>query len=151
MLLRVSDIWRRYDRVYSDWAQRHGLSTNAMTLIEEMFIRPDGIEPAEAADYLAIPRQTMTSTLDALESRGMLERLPHESDRRRKVVKFTEEGRKAAEELVNELHEWEMRAIAGLDKGERRSVFEALRKLCDDLEGSLPEKVRPARKQSGKR
>ncbi|MEG1911823.1 MAG: helix-turn-helix domain-containing protein, partial [Cloacibacillus sp.] len=63
----LSDIWRRYDQVYSRWAERHGLSTNAMSLVEELQMRPEGMEPAAVADYLGVPRQTMTSTLDALE------------------------------------------------------------------------------------
>lgn len=151
MLLKASDLWRRYDRVYSDWAQRNGLSTNAMTLIEEMYIRPEGVEPAEAADYLAIPRQTMTSTLDGLESRGLLERFPHESDRRRKVVKFTEKGKVLAEELVNELHEWELRAVALLKGSERKILFDSLDRLCNSLEGTLPERMTVEERAAGKK
>lgn len=69
-LLELSDLWRRYDRVYTCWAQKHGVSNNAMTLIEELHMRPQGVEPAEVADFLGIPRQTMTATLDALEKKS---------------------------------------------------------------------------------
>ena len=136
-LLELSDIWRRYDQVYSEWAQRHGVSANAMILIEEMAVRPEGVEPAEVADYLGIPRQTMTTTLDGLERRGLLGRFPHETDRRRKVVRFTEEGRALAERLVAELHRWELGALAEIDESERDKAFAVVKKLCGVLEKSV--------------
>ena len=42
MLLELSDLWRRYDRAYTCWAQKHGISNSAMTLIEELYMRPEG-------------------------------------------------------------------------------------------------------------
>jgi len=142
-LRELSDLWRRYDQVYSDWAQMHGVSTNAMTLIEEMYVRPEGVEPAEIADYLGIPRQTMTTTLDGLEKRGFLGRFPHSTDRRRKVVRFTEEGCKVAEELIGELHKWELEALTAISAREGEGAFVTVRKLCDGLVAGLgPRKTR---------
>lgn len=133
-LLELSDLWRRYDQVYSDWAQKHGVSTNAMTLIEEMSIRPEGVEPAEIADYLGIPRQTMTTTLDGLEKRGLLGRFPHEKDRRRKIIRFTPEGLSLAERLIDELHKWEMEALSTIESAESEAAFAVVKKFCDELE-----------------
>jgi MarR family transcriptional regulator for hemolysin len=136
-LRELSDLWRRYDQVYSDWAQMHGVSTNAMTLIEEMYVRPEGVEPAEIADYLGIPRQTMTTTLDGLERRGFLGRFPHSTDRRRKVVRFTEEGSKVAEALIGELHKWELEALTSISAREGEGAFVTVKKLCDGLVAGL--------------
>ncbi|MCE5202364.1 MAG: MarR family transcriptional regulator [Synergistaceae bacterium] len=136
-LLRLSDLWRRYDQVYSEWAQKHGVSTNVMTLIEEMHIRPDGVEPAEIADYLGIPRQTMTTTLDWLEKRGLLGRFPHVTDRRRKVIRFTPEGEVLAGNLVDELHKWELEALSTIDEAECKAAFRTVRRFCDELERGL--------------
>jgi len=136
-LLRLSDLWRRYDQVYSEWAQKHGVSTNVMTLMEEMCIRPDGVEPAEIADYLGIPRQTMTTTLDWLEKRGFIARFPHVTDRRRKVIRFTTEGEALAKKLVHELHKWELEALSSIDEAECSEAFLTVKKLCDELERLL--------------
>ena len=136
-LLELSDLWRRYDQVYSHWTQKHGVSTNAMTLIEEMSIRPEGVEPAEIADYLGIPRQTMTATLDGLEKRGLLERCPHEKDRRRKIIRFTEKGRELASSLVGALHDWEENALLTINSLERERTFRTVKRLCDALESSV--------------
>lgn len=137
MLLELSDLWRRYDRAYTCWAQKHGISNSAMTLIEELYMRPEGVEPAEVADYLGIPRQTMTATLDALERKSVVGRFPHEKDRRRKVIRFTPEGKIMAEKLVNDLHEWEMKALSSLKETELARAFKTVKFFCTELEKGL--------------
>ena len=137
MLLELSDLWRRYDRAYTCWAQKHGISNSAMTLIEELYMRPEGVEPAEVADYLGIPRQTMTATLDALERKSVVGRFPHEKDRRRKVIRFTPEGKIMAEKLVNDLHEWEMKALSSLKETELARAFKTVKLFCTELEKGL--------------
>ena len=137
MLLELSDLWRRYDRAYTCWAQKHGISNSAMTLIEELYMRPEGVEPAEVADYLGIPRQTMTATLDALERKSVVGRFPHEKDRRRKVIRFTPEGKNKAEKLVNDLHEWEMKALSSLKETELARAFKTVKLFCTELEKGL--------------
>ncbi|MDO5116148.1 MAG: MarR family transcriptional regulator [Synergistaceae bacterium] len=136
-ILELSDIWRRYDQVYSRWAEMHGLSTNAMSLLEELHRSPLGMEPAMIADYLGVPRQTMTSTLDTLEKRGIIERQPHPTDRRRKVIRFTEEGAEMADKLINDLHRWEMNAISAIPARERGRLLAAVRGFCERLEATL--------------
>lgn len=137
MLLELSDLWRRYDRAYTCWAQKHGISNSAMTLIEELYMRPEGVESAEVADYLGIPRQTMTATLDALERKSVVGRFPHEKDRRRKVIRFTPEGKIMAEKLVNDLHEWEMKALSSLKETELARAFKTVKLFCTELEKGL--------------
>ncbi len=139
ILLELSDLWRRYDRVYTCWAQKHGISNSAMTLIEELYMRPEGVEPAEIADYLGIPRQTMTATLDALEKKAVVGRFPHDKDRRRKVIRFTPEGKARAEKLVKELHEWEMKALSPLSRTELARAFKTVKFFCSELERGLTE------------
>lgn len=137
LVLELSDIWRRYDQVYSRWAERHGLSTNAMSLIEELHIRPEGMEPAALADYLGIPRQTMTSTLDGLEAKGVIERSAHPTDRRRKLIKLTPEGRSAADALVEEMHKWVMGAMSSVPPEDGARALALARLFCQQLETTL--------------
>jgi DNA-binding MarR family transcriptional regulator len=110
-----------------------------MTLTEELYMRPEGVEPAEVADYLGIPRQTMTATLDALERKSVIGRFPHEKDRRRKVIRFTPEGRALAEKLVNDLHEWEIKALSSISKTELTRTFKTVKLFCTELEKGLKE------------
>lgn len=137
-LLKMSDLWRSYDQIYSHFAETHGVSTNAMSLIEELAIRPDGIEPAEAADYLGIARQTMTTVLDSLEKKGVITRCPHASDRRRKLVRFTPEGAVYAAEIIDKLYQWELSALSAISRQEQDYAYEIVRRLCDMMKKNLP-------------
>lgn len=134
----MSDLWRSYDQVYSDFAERHGVSTNAMSLVEELAIRPDGIEPAEAADYLGIARQTMTTVIDSLEKKGVVARYPHRHDRRRKVIRFTGDGEKFAARLLDKLYKWQMEALSAISPREQDAAYLIVRRLCWELKKGLP-------------
>ena len=52
----------------------------------------DDMEPAQIAEQVLIPRQTITSILDKLEQSGLVVRTDHPTDRRRKVIRLTEAG-----------------------------------------------------------
>lgn len=137
-LLKMSDLWRSYDQVYSTFAETNGVSTNAMSLIEELAVRPAGVEPAEAADYLGIARQTMTTVLDSLEKKQVIMRCPHASDRRRKLVRFTPEGRIYAEELLGRLYKWQLSALSAISVEEQDHAYRIARRLCDIMKDNLP-------------
>lgn len=139
-LLKMSDLWRMYDQVYSDFAESQGVSTNAMSLIEELSIRPDGIEPAAAADYLGIARQTMTTVLDSLENKGVIARFPHGHDRRRKVIRFTSEGKEFADGLIDKLYKWELGALSAINDEDQEQAYIIARGLCDEMRRRLPGK-----------
>ncbi len=108
-----------------------------MSLIEELHIRPEGMEPAVLADFLGIPRQTMTSTLDGLEVKGVIERCAHPTDRRRKLIKLTPDGQNMADALVNELHKWVMGAMSAVPPEDGARALVLARLFCQRLESSL--------------
>jgi DNA-binding MarR family transcriptional regulator len=58
----------------------------------------------EAAQRLGIDRSTMVTLIDELQAKGLVERSPHGSDRRKNVVALTKRGREtmaAATEIVD--------------------------------------------------
>ena len=137
-LLEMSDLWRSYDQAYSDFAEWHGISTNAMSLIEELMTRPAGVEPAEAADHLGIARQTMTAVLDSLEKKGIIERSPHGRDRRRKIIRFTADGEEFAKRLIDKLYAWELQALTAITEKEQKYAYVITRSLSEALLDGLP-------------
>lgn len=108
-----------------------------MSLLEELHNKPEGIEPAAVADYLGVPRQTMTSTLDTLEARGIIERHSHPTDRRRKLIRLTAKGLTETDALIKELYSWEMAALSTLPERERRRTFSAVSRFCKSLESTV--------------
>ena len=66
-ILEVSDLMRRYDQVYSRWAESRGFSTNAMSLMEELHIRPEGMEP-EVRDFCTRLESAVSSNTEEKRS-----------------------------------------------------------------------------------
>jgi DNA-binding MarR family transcriptional regulator len=63
--------------------------------------------PTEMCAVLGRTTGGMTLTLDRLEAAGWVRRSADSADRRRIVVSLTEEGRRLAEAVNDELHAWE--------------------------------------------
>jgi MarR family transcriptional regulator for hemolysin len=55
---------------------------------------PDGLTQRTLTDLMASDPNTITSTLSRMETAGLIERLPHESDRRAHRVKMLPSGRR---------------------------------------------------------
>lgn len=54
---------------------------------------PQGVTQRQLADLMSSDPNTVTSVLNRMEQAGMIERKPHESDRRAKRVRITRRGR----------------------------------------------------------
>ena len=97
----------------------------------------DDAEPSVIADFICVPRQTMTSILDGMEQDGLIVRLEHPSDRRRKLVRFARKGSALAERTLKEIRRHEAQAMAALTPGELSSMLASMRKFSEALEGSV--------------
>jgi DNA-binding MarR family transcriptional regulator len=60
----------------------------------EIIGREESLRMKEVADKLGVTTGTLTVTVDKLERKGLIERRPHETDRRSLRVSLTEAGRK---------------------------------------------------------
>ena len=95
------------------------------------------VEPSVIADFICVPRQTMTSILDGMEQDGLIVRQEHPSDRRRKLVRFARKGSALAERALKEIRRHEAQAMAALTPGELSSMLASMRKFSEALEGSV--------------
>lgn len=57
--------------------------------------RQPGVTQHALGESAGIDPSTMVATLDLLEERGLAERRPHKTDRRKRAVHLTDEGRRA--------------------------------------------------------
>ncbi len=72
----------------------------------------------------------VTSLVDALEARGMVERLAHPTDRRAKLIALTAEGLRMRQLVMERLHE-PPQAMSALTTAEQRTLSGLLRKLVE--------------------
>lgn len=93
-----------------------------------------GLEPAQIADALHAPRQTISSTLNLLESRGLAVRTAHASDRRRKLVTLSPAGRRVARRIRDDILATEKAALAVLPANRLGEVHAWLSSFTAELE-----------------
>jgi DNA-binding MarR family transcriptional regulator len=73
----------------------------------------------------------VTGIVDGLEERGYVERRPHPSDRRVKVVTITALGEKAKANAMDRLNEPPPSLLRALTQNEQRTLRDLLRKVRD--------------------
>lgn len=93
----------------------------------------DGAErpltPSEIGERILLPSASITSTLDNLERRGWVQRVPNPDDRRSLLIEITDEGRATADQLLPGIRQLERRALAGLTPRERTQLLGILAKV----------------------
>jgi DNA-binding MarR family transcriptional regulator len=83
---------QRFTRLNAAALEPHGITGSELAVLLVL----DALGPTsqqDAARRLGVDRTTMVALVDALEANGIVVREPYEHDRRRNVVRITEQGR----------------------------------------------------------
>jgi DNA-binding MarR family transcriptional regulator len=106
------------------------LSQSALQVLAVVDGAGQPLEPSVIAQRRLLTTGSMTSLLDNLEKRGLIERLPHPQDRRKLLIDITPEGEATVDAVLPALHARERELIdAALTPTERRSLVGILAKL----------------------
>ena len=81
------------------------------------------------AEMLRCDASWITGIVDGLEERGYVERQPHSTDRRVKVVTITPLGEKAKVKALERLHQPPPSLVNALTQNEQRTLRDLLRKV----------------------
>ena len=88
------------------------------------------LEPSVIAERVLITTGTMTSVLDTLEKRGLIQRMPHPGDRRKLLVSITPQAQAILDELLPSLHAREREVISNaLSTREQRELLRLIAKV----------------------
>ena len=87
------------------------------------------LTPSEIGERILLPSATITSTLDALEHRGWVRRVPNPDDRRSVLIEITPDGRRIADQLLPGIRSLERSALSALTKSERTQLLALLAKV----------------------
>ena len=68
----------------------------------------------------------MTSLLDTLEGRGLIERHPHPTDRRKVLIHLTDSAREIVDQMLPTVHATATEAFADLTESEREQMIRSL-------------------------
>jgi DNA-binding MarR family transcriptional regulator len=111
------------------------------------------LTPSEIANRVLVASATMTATLDQLERRHWVRRLPNSADRRSVLVEITDEGRAVTDRMLPVIRNVERTTMAVLSERERAQLVKMLDKVLnrtaelasgDPIDAAGP-RVRPER------
>jgi DNA-binding MarR family transcriptional regulator len=91
------------------------------------------LTPGVIAERAIIAAASTTSVLDTLERRGLVERRPHPSDRRKVLVDLTASGRAAIDRILPGIHRLEKEVLHPLTQDEQRDLLSLVAKVQASL------------------
>jgi DNA-binding MarR family transcriptional regulator len=112
----------------------HDLSFGAFTMLFCLWVWGP-LEVREAAERMAVSRPTVSGVADTLERRGLVERLDHASDARRRSLVLTALGQQLFAELFPVVNRQEGAACRDLEPEEATELARLLRKLVHSSQG----------------
>lgn len=118
------------DAIFADRVNRpfelRPVEYTVLALIHE---NPD-VSATRLARALAVTPPNIAAWIDRLEKRGLVQRIPHATDRRAQYLRTTAQGAALASNATESVLAGERSALAGLSKGERMILVELLHKLA---------------------
>ena len=87
------------------------------------------LTPSQVSDRVLVASATMTATLDLLERRGWIRRIPNPDDRRSVLIEITSDGRAITDQLLPGIRALERSVLSVLTPGERAGLLELLAKI----------------------
>ncbi|GAB4359167.1 MAG: MarR family transcriptional regulator [Gammaproteobacteria bacterium] len=94
---------------------------------------PDGLTMGQLSARMMVSGGNVTGVVDRLVKDGLVERVDVPGDRRRNLVRLTDEGRARFAEMAAEHHRTLHRLLADLDHDAIESLFALLGRLKDSV------------------
>lgn len=92
---------------------------------------PQGITQRAITDLMASDPNTITSTIARMEKAGLVERRPHEADKRAHRVRLLPLGRRTFEKARKVASELQHQILTALPESQRDGFLEALQVIAD--------------------
>ena len=110
-------------------AATFGISQAAATALAVIDGAGTPLTPSQVSDRILIASATMTATLDLLEHRGWIRRVPNPADRRSVLIEITSEGRAITDQLLPGIRAIERSILSALTPDERAHLLDLLAKV----------------------
>lgn len=100
---------------YELYARRHGLTAKELFVLDIVWFAPDGCLQSDICERLSATKQTVSAIIKKFWKQGYISLTESETDRRNKIVRFTEAGIEYAGKIIPPAADAEIDAMAELD------------------------------------
>jgi MarR family transcriptional regulator, negative regulator of the multidrug operon emrRAB len=112
-----------------------GLAEAEFRVLTTLYSQPDGVaHPGDLCVRASQSPANMSRISDALVERGLITRVSSVADRRRMVLRITEEGERFVRDLLPKLHLPLLQMLRDFPDSEQRAMCEQLKKLAGELD-----------------
>jgi MarR family transcriptional regulator, negative regulator of the multidrug operon emrRAB len=112
-----------------------GLAEAEFRVLTTLFSQPEGVaHPSELCARTSQSPANMSRISDALVARGLITRVSSVHDRRRMVLRITEEGEEFVRQLLPKLHQPLRRMLKDFPESEQRQLADQLKRLAAELD-----------------
>jgi MarR family transcriptional regulator for hemolysin len=128
----MNRIMGRYNADLQASLKAQGLTTVKMRTLAVLAVVP-GLTINELAVYAVTEQSTMSRTLEALESAGLVRRVERKSDGRVREIYLTDEGWQEFDAVWPVMHAGYETMFAGIDTDERAAFIATLQKVLRNI------------------
>ena len=100
---------------YELYARKFGLTAKELFVLDIIWFSPDGCLQSEISERLSATKQTVSAIIKKFWKLGYLTLTESETDRRNKIVRFTEAGVEYTKKIIPPAANAEVDAMAELD------------------------------------
>ena len=133
----IDVLYQETDRLYYEVARGCGISESASWVLYAVLDADEPRTQAQIAEDHSLSRQTVSSSVRALEQRQLVRLDYAEGSRRDKVVVLTKEGQDFCVRYVKPAMEAERRAFASLGKADQQAFVRTARAYADAVDREL--------------
>lgn len=133
----INHVARQFARALHDEISQHGVVPGQFAQLLALYEK-DGITQQELCEIVQIEQPTMANTLKRMERDGLVERVPHASDRRKHLIVLTDMAKRLEAPLIEAANRVNAAATQGLDRKEAEKLMATMRLLASNLDEPGP-------------
>lgn len=118
------DFWFGMNNIYEIWAKKHNLTYYSLFALYIIKENSEYCTQKIICDQLLLPKQTVNTILNSFEKNGYVKRIVNESDKRNKIIVFTESGQVYSDTILEEMYDFEKKAMLKMNSEERAKMTE---------------------------
>lgn len=120
-----SQLMQSMDSLYENYARKNGLTYMSLYILETIYAQTSCTQ-TQISEQTLYPKQSVNMVIRLFQSKGWLQLVPGQTDRRRKLIQLTPAGKAFAQQIIDPFWCSGSLAFAELDETERAVMLRTL-------------------------